>query len=160
MIKSYGVESLVYLDESGFESIQECLYAWSKRGIKVRGEKQGKRKKRENLVAGRRKRKKDLIAPMIFEGSLNAVGFEGWLEQYLLPSLTQKSVLIMDNAPIHRKTLIKDLLASQRHEAVFLPKYSPDLNDIEHDFGALKKKRMYEGKDKSLDEIIRDYCTS
>ena len=103
MIKKYGIESLVYIDESGFESVQECLYAWSKRGKKVRGEKQGKRKKRENLVAGRRKRKKDLIAPMIFEGSLNAVGFEGWLEQYLLPSLEIKSVLIMDNAPIRKK---------------------------------------------------------
>lgn len=158
MIKKHGIESLVYIDESGFEEVQECLYAWSKRGKKVIGNKQGKRKKRENLVAGRRKRKKDLIAPMIFEGSLNAVGFEGWLENYLLPSLERKSVLIMDNAPIHRKTLIKDLVAGLGHEVIFLPKYSPDLNDIEHDFGALKKKRMYEGKDKSIDDIIRDYC--
>ena len=97
---------------------------------------------------------------MIVEGSLNAVGFEGWLEQYLLPSLERKSVLIMDNAPIHRKTLIKELVNGQGHEVIFLPKYSPDLNDIEHDFGALKKKRMYEGKDKSIDDIIRDYCAS
>ena len=129
MIKKYGIESLVYIDESGFESVKECLYAWSKRGKKVRGEKQGKRKKRENLVAGRRKRKKDLIAPMIFVCCLNAVGFEGWLEQYLLPSLEIKSVLIMDNAPIHRKTLIKELVNGQGHEVIFLPKYSPDLND-------------------------------
>ena len=103
MIKKYGIESLVYIDESGFESVKECLYAWSKRGKKVRGEKQSKRKKRENLVARRRKRKKDLIAPMIFVCCLNAVGFEGWLEQYLLPSLEIKSVLIMDNAPIRTK---------------------------------------------------------
>ena len=66
---------------------------------------------------------------MIFEGSLNAVGFEGWLEQYLLPSLERKSVLRMDNAAIHRKTLIKELVNGQRHEVIFLPKYSPDLND-------------------------------
>ena len=71
LIKKYGVESLIYIDESEFESVQECLYAWSKRGKKVRGEKQGKRKKREKLVVGRRKRKKDLIAPMIFVWSLN-----------------------------------------------------------------------------------------
>ena len=95
---------------------------------------------------------------MIFVCCLNAVGFEGWLEQYLLPSLEGKSVLIMDNLPIHRKTLIKELVNGQGHEVIFLPKYSPDLNDIEHDFGALKKKRMYEGKDKSIDDIIRDYC--
>ena len=35
--------------------------------------------KRENLVPGRRKGKKDLIGAMIFTGSLNAEGFEGWL---------------------------------------------------------------------------------
>jgi putative transposase len=44
---------------------------------------------------------------MIFTGSLNAEGLKGWLSIYLLPSLTISSVLIMDNAPIHRKTVIK-----------------------------------------------------
>ena len=69
------------------------------------------------------------MAPMIFERSLNAVGFQGWLEQYLLPSLEGKSVLIMDNVAIHRKTLIKELVNGQGHEVIFLPKYSLDLND-------------------------------
>lgn len=46
---------------------------------------------------------------MLFTGSLNAEGFEGWLKQYLLPSLKIPSVLIMDNAPIHRKNVIKEL---------------------------------------------------
>jgi putative transposase len=160
LIKLYGAESLVYIDESGFEEIQECIYAWSKKGKKVYGEKGGKRKKRENLVTGRRKRKKDLIAPMIFSGSLDARGFEGWLEKSLLPSLSRKSILIMDNAPIHRKNKIKELVDGTEHQIVFLPKYSPDLNDIEHDFSALKRKRMYEGDKKSLDEIIRDYCAA
>ena len=111
-------------------------------------------------MAGKRKNKKDFIAPMIFTGSLDADGFEDWLNLYLIPSLTLRSILIMDNAPIHRKTIIKELVENQGHKVVFLPKYSPDLNDIEHDFGALKRKRMYEGNEKSLDEIIRDYCAS
>ena len=29
------------------------------------------------------------------------------------------------------------------HQLLFLPKYSPDLNDIENDFSALKRARMY-----------------
>ena len=49
-----------------------------KKGKKVYGEQERKRGKRENLVAGRRKKEKDLIAPIIFKGSLNAVGFEQW----------------------------------------------------------------------------------
>ena len=137
-----------------------CIYAWSVRGQKIYGERQGKRGVRENLLAARRKGKKDLIVPMIFTGSLNAEGFEGWLSKYLLPSLTRPSVLIMDNAPIHRKNVIRQLVEETVHQVVFLPKYSPDLNDIEHDFSALKRKRMYASSATSLDEIIRDYCTA
>jgi hypothetical protein len=39
-----------------------------------------------------------------------------------------------------------------------LPKYSADLNDIEHNFSALKRARMYSPINTSLDEIIRNYC--
>ena len=46
-----------------------------KKEKKVYGEQEGKRGRRENLVAGRRKKEKDLIAPIIFKGSLNVVGF-------------------------------------------------------------------------------------
>ncbi|MEG4081875.1 transposase, partial [Microcoleus sp. Pol8_D6] len=96
--------------------------------------------------------------PMVFTGSLNAEGFEGWLSLYLLPSLTEPSILIMDNAPIHRKTAIRELVEETEHQVLFLPKYSPDLNDIEHDFSALKRARMYAPPGTSLDELICDYC--
>ncbi|NEP89981.1 MAG: hypothetical protein F6K18_25915 [Okeania sp. SIO2C2] len=39
-----------------------------------------------------------------------------------------------------------------------MPKYSPDLNDIEHDFSALKISIMYSPINTSLDENIRNYC--
>ena len=95
-----------------------CLYAWSKRGKKVYGERQGKRGKKENLIAGRRKGQKDLIAPMVFTGSLDAEGFEGWFSSFLLTSVTIPSVFIMDNAPIHRKTKIKELVEEAGHQVV------------------------------------------
>ena len=93
-IKIFGIKSLVFIDESGCKDNQDCIYAWSKKGKKVYGEQEGKRGKRENLVAGRRKKEKDLIAPIIFKGSLNAVGFEQWYDQHLLPSLKIPSVLL------------------------------------------------------------------
>jgi len=64
----------------------------------------------------------------------------------------------MDNAPIHRK-VIRELAEAAGHQVVFLPKYSPNLNDIEPDFSALKRARMYASPDKSIDEIIREYCS-
>lgn len=154
-------EALAYIDETGFEETEVCEYGWSERGKKLYGEKSGKRKARENLVAARRKGKKDLIAPMLFQGSLNAEGFEGWLEHFLLPDLTIKpSILLMDNAPIHRKTQIKRRVEKSGHKVLFLPKYSPDLNDIEHDFSAIKRKRMYADKGTPIDVIIREYCST
>ncbi len=66
----------------------------------------------------------------------------------------------MDNAPIHRKTMIRLIVEQAGHEVVFLPKYSPDLNDIEHDFSALKRARIYAPVGTSIDDIIRAYCNS
>ena len=45
----------------------------------------------------------------------------------------------MDNLPIHSKNLIRELVEAGDNQLLFLPKYSPDLNDIEHDFSALIK---------------------
>jgi putative transposase len=160
LIRLYGSKSLVFIDESGFEESISCLYAWSEKGKKVFGERTGKRGKKENLVAGRRKGKKDFLAPMLFPGSLNAESFEAWLSLFLIPSLMIPSVLIMDNAPIHRKNKIRELVEAAGHKVLFLPKYSPDLNDIEHDFSALKRARMYAKPGTSLDQIIQDYCAA
>ena len=64
----------------------------------------------------------------------------------------------MDNSPIHRKNVIRELVEAGGHQLLFLPKCSPDLNDIEHHFSALKRARMYLPINTSLDEIIRNYC--
>ena len=57
----------------------------------------------------------------------------------------------MDNSPIHRKNLIRELVEAGSDQLLFLSKYSPDLNDIEHDFSASKRARMYSHI------IIREY---
>ena len=103
MIKNFGSKSLVFIDESGFEYNQDCIYAWSKKGKKVDGELEGKRGKIEKLVAGRRKKEKDLMIPIIFKVSLNAVGCEQWLNEHLLRALKIPSLLIMENLPILTK---------------------------------------------------------
>ena len=56
----------------------------------------------------------------------------------------------MDNSPIHRKKLIRELVEAGAHQLLCLPKYSPDLNDIEYDFSALKRTRMYSTINTSL----------
>jgi len=60
LIKIYGIQSLVFIDESGFEPEPSCVYAWAKKGQKVWGDRTGKRGKRLNLIAARRKGVPDL----------------------------------------------------------------------------------------------------
>ena len=57
-----------------------------------------------------------------------------------------------------RKNVIRELVEAGGHQLLFLPKYSPYLNDIEHEFSALKRARMYSPINTSLDEVIRNYC--
>ncbi len=63
----------------------------------------------------------------------------------------------MDNAAFHRKNMIQDLVTAAAHTVLFLPKYSPDLNKIEHDFAGLKKRRAYAHHQTSLDSLVAQY---
>ena len=97
------------------------------------------------------------MAQIIIKGNLNAVGYEQSLNQHLLPSLKNPSVLIMDNSSIHRKKRYQRV-SKGGHQLLFLPKYSLDLNDIEHDFSTLKRARMYSPISTYIDEIFCNYC--
>ncbi|MFP4098940.1 MAG: transposase [Alphaproteobacteria bacterium] len=64
--------------------------------------------------------------------------------------------VIMDNAAFHKSNKTKVLIEEKGAVLLFLPPYSPELNPIENDFGALKKNRQY-NNDKSIDDIIKAY---
>lgn len=68
-----GSSNLVYLDESGFEEYVYRPYGWSKRGQKTYGDRHGQKGTRTSLIAG--KRDKELLAPVLFKGSTNALWF-------------------------------------------------------------------------------------
>ena len=157
MVKTLGSKKLVFIDECGFDNRVQKRYGWSRRGQKLYGNRTGKRKKRENLLAARQDG--NIIAPMLVTGSVNAICFEKWLSQWLVKELSPSSVLILDNAPIHRQNRVREIASQNGHQVKFLPKYSPDLNKIEHDFAALKKRRQYLAEGTSLDKLITSYCS-
>jgi transposase len=152
LIPQYGKDNLVYIDESGFEQKAFNPYAWSPRGQKVYGDKTGNSKQgRTNLVMAQRG--KEWIAPVLFKGSCDAALVEDWMENHLFKELCQPSIIVLDNAPFHRKTALRSLAGRYHHHLLFLPPYSPDFNPIEHSFGLLKRRwRYYPGA--SLEYII------
>lgn len=145
----------MYCDESGFEPDAPCLYGWSSRGVAVYGERSGQRRPRENLLAARTRQ--EWLAPLLLPGSVTAQVFEQWLGEQLIPSLLRASVLVLDNAAFHRPQRVTALMEQAGHRVLFLPPYSPDLNPIEGDFAALKKKRAYASDETSLDELVASY---
>ena len=97
-----------------------------------------------------------LQATQLWEGTCNTRIFNQWLEDLLCPLLDKDCVVIMDNATFHKSARTKELIRNKGASLLFLPPYSPELNPIEQDFGALKKIRQY-NQQKSIDEIIRTY---
>ena len=155
IVQQQGSQNLTYIDECGFDNRVYQDYGYAKRGKKIYGSRTGKRTARENLIAARRD--KELLASMLIQGSVNAVGFEQWLEQWLGKELHPNSTLIMDNAPIHRQNRIEEIAEARGHQVLFLPRYSPDFNSIEHDFATMKKRRKYAPEGTSVAQIVKDY---
>lgn len=63
----------------------------------------------------------------------------------------------MDNARFHKKDDIEKIASQAGHKVLFLPPYSPDMNPIEQDFAIIKKRRIHESHNTSIDEIIQSY---
>lgn len=77
-----------------------------------------------------------------------------WVKEYLLGALQKPSIVIMDNAPVHAKSKIRDLLEEHGHKLLCLPKYSPDFNPIEQTFGAMKTNWKNAPNDMPLDKLF------
>ena len=148
-------KTLIYVDESGFDFYSVRQYGRAPIGQKVYGERPGNRRPRTSFLAARMP-DGALAATLLWEGTCNALIFNDWLEKQLCPLLDENCVVIMDNAAFHKSAKTRALIQSAGAILLFLPPYSPDLNPIENDFGALKKIREF-NQEKSIDEIIRAY---
>lgn len=120
------------------------------------GEKQGKRSKRINLIMAQKGKK--WLSPFLFTGSCTAQLFEEWMEKQLFKTLKTPSLIVMDNAPFHRKKQLNLIAKKNHHKLLFLPPYSPDFNPIEKSFGWLKRKRLYDKEKTTLESLIVFHC--
>ncbi len=131
-------ERLVYVDECG---IDQCLYreyARAPRGEKIIAKISGRKFKRTNIVAGICQGQ--WIAPLQYDFSTDSILFEFWFKNCLLKEVKSGSVIVLDNATFHKKSILPDLAKRYGCEILFLPPYSPDLNPIENKWAWIKHK--------------------
>jgi transposase len=131
-------ESLVYVDDCGIDEYLYREHAYAPRGQKVVAHISGKKFKRTNVVAGLHQGK--WVAPMGYDGTTDSVLFEFWFVNCLLKEVYPGSVIVLDNATFHKKSVLPELARKKGCQVLFLPPYSPDLNPIEERWAWVKKK--------------------
>lgn len=158
LIPEYGSDNVIYFDETGFEEDVRRDAGWAERGRKIYGDVRGGKNPRTNLIMAQRRKSKQWLAPILFEGSCEGTTVLWWIREHLLKTLTKPSIIVMDNAPFHPKNKIRALLEEHGHKLLCLPKYSPDLNPIENTFAAIKANWKHATKQIAIDMIVTSKC--
>lgn len=137
-LASVAPTRVVYVDEAGMDNRDDYAYGWNARGERFHALKSGRRQGRVNMIAALCNRK--LLAPFTIEGACNRAVFETWLETCLVPVLEPGQVVILDNAAFHKGGRIEQLIEQAGCQLLYLPPYSPDLNNIEKCWSWLKSR--------------------
>ena len=152
--KQAAGQTILYVDECGFTAASYRRYGYAPKGESVLGLIPNQRTRMTTLVAARIG--SQFTAPCLFDGSCNSACFNAWVEAYLCPRLSERDVVVLDNARIHKTRRTRELIEASGAEVLFLPPYSPDYNPIEHDFANIKRLREYNA-DISIDDVINMY---
>jgi transposase len=134
-----GLIDLVFGDQSGFNLSAKVVYAWQKRGERIEIPVTGGQSQN---VLGFLWHRGQRFTSFVFEGSTDS-GVIIWCLDTIAQSLDKETVVVLDNAPIHRSQEFEEKIeewAKQGLKIYYLPAYCPSLNKIE----MLWKKIKYE----------------
>lgn len=80
-----------------------------------------------------------LRCSMLLDGAVNALAFEAFVVQVLVPTLRPRELVVLDNLSSHKRPRVAELIRAAGADVVYLPPYSPDLNPIELAFSKVKQ---------------------
>jgi len=140
---------IAWIDETGVDHRLRRLFGRSLRDEPIYEKISGSRRGRTSVLAALLQGK--LVAPICFDGTCDSAIFENWLEKEFFPSQKKGTVAVLDNAAFHRKKQCQKIAKRFKCRLLFLPPYSPHLNDIEPMWAVLKailKKDLPTAQDK------------
>nr|WP_231858718.1 IS630 family transposase [Xenorhabdus nematophila] len=148
-------KQIAYLDESGFEQSMPRTHGYSLKGSRCFGLHDWQHKGRINAIGAIIKN--TFVTLSLFAGTINANVFHAWLTQDLLPKLPKGTVIVMDNAPFHKRGDTRQAITDHGCQLEWIPPYSPDLNPIENKWAETKTTRRRERC--SIDELFTKHVT-
>ncbi len=126
----------MFIDETGASTNLARKGGRCRRGRRLRVGVRHGHYKTVTLVAGIRLR--GLVAAKTYDRPINAALLEEWVENCLVPMLSQGDIVVMDNLPALKGPRVGELIQAAGAELRYLPPYSPDMNPIEKAFSKLK----------------------
>ena len=135
---------LVFLDESEALTHPYLARCWARRGTELRIQAPGQAKKRAMLGAFDPLRRRLLVHTSPTKRSTDFVALLDQLgAAYGTAERGRPLVAILDNGPIHTSKLTTRALAERPWLTLeWLPKYAPELNDIERCWRDLKQHQL------------------
>ena len=151
-----GKLTLAFVDECGFSPSQPVNYSWTGWGERKYVPYENPSRRRMNVMAAMMSDGR--AGSLVWSkqpGSFKSEEFVQFLTR-TFTAVDGLKVIVLDNYSIHRSKVVKDARRRLRRQGIvlyYLPPYSPELNDIEGVFGAIKHHDMPERSYKSLDEL-------
>jgi transposase len=127
----------VTVDECGTHTSMTRSRARAPRGRRAYGRVPRNRGKNTTLIASMTLA--GAMGPaMVVEGGTDRHVFEGYVERFLAPTLSEGQIVLLDNLGSHKTERVREFVEARGCEVWFLPPYSPDMNPIEEAFSKVK----------------------
>ena len=123
-MKDVDPKRLVFLDESSVNTSMTRRYGRSPRGQRVNAAAPHGAWKTLTLTAAIRAG--GVSACAVFDSAMDRLCFESYIEQLLLPTLSEGDVVVMDNLPAHKSKAVVEAIEEVGAKVLLLPPYSPD----------------------------------
>ena len=136
-MKEIDPARFVFVDECGTNITLRRLYARAPRGERAFGKAPRNWDKNITLIAAMSA--EGMAQSMSVEGATDGAAFvEAYVKHFLLPTLKEGQVVVMDNLQAHKSRRVGKLIESAGASVLFLAPYSPDFSPIEEAFSKIK----------------------
>ena len=136
-VRDIKAEDMVFVDEAGSNLGMTPLYGRSLKGTRAYGKAPVRRGENVSMIGAIAL--KGLLVVTELLGATQAIQFEAFIANMLVPLLWSGASVMMDNARIHQEKFIRPLIEGVGAHLIFLPPYSPDFSPIENCWSKVKQ---------------------
>lgn len=130
------VKKLVFLDESGVNTDMTRHYARAKKHERAI-DSAPVNTPRSTTILSSIQLGGDMVYT-VYPGGTTAARFANYLQEKLIPTLSEDAIIVMDNMRSHHAKAVRQILDTSGIRYLYLPPYSPDLNPIEKMWSKIK----------------------